>query len=133
MWLSERLSGGGQAGARLMRGRVTIGGGAPAVDADGELRGVEIWSPVGLRWKPKSGTDVLVFKEDDAAIALASPDGTAADEVTLEAGGCKITLANGNITLESGGGIMLRCGSQFINITPSGIQSTMLPAGGGTI
>ena len=65
MWLSKKLSVHRrveQEGAAADMGVTTIGGANAAVMTRGEQRDLEVFSPAGLVWQPKSGDTVLVIK-----------------------------------------------------------------------
>lgn len=65
MWLSKR---GGIAGERhgiAGMGKVTIGGKAPAVQTEGELRRTTILSPAGYYCAPRAGDEVMVLQAGD--------------------------------------------------------------------
>ncbi len=103
MWISEKL-GSTEDGARLRRGKVTIEGEAPAVDADGELRDAVLLAPAGISAIPKNGADAAVVEFDGETAVVGCVNGAEAKSIVLSAGGAAIRLGEGGIALEFGGG-----------------------------
>ena len=95
MWLSKQLRqmrGGQETAADL--GVTTIGGARSGVYTRGEVRDVEVCTPGGLCWRPRSGDRVVVLK--------GGPGG----EETFVLGvqdGARAALADGEVYLYSGG------------------------------
>ena len=93
MWIAEQMARGrGEkpaGGAEL--GVVTIGGAAAAAEIRGEERGLPIYGPGGLVWRPRPGDQVLVVKActdgaERCIIAMApvqAPEGMEAGELWL--------------------------------------------------
>lgn len=79
-------------------GRVTLAEEAPAVELDGERRGLCVYAPGGYRWRPALGQKVLVLKADGDPCVVGTPS----------AGG----LAPGEVALDSGGGAAIRLDNQ---------------------
>lgn len=103
MWISEKL-GLTEEGARLRRGRVTIEGESPAVDADGELRDAVLLAPAGMSAIPKNGAEVAVVEMDGEAAVVGCVNGAEARSIVLSAGGATVRLGEDGIVLEFGGG-----------------------------
>lgn len=119
MWLSEKLRAFGAAGETAADlGVTTIGGQEVGVYTRGEARAVDLCTPGGLAWRPKSGDQVLVLK--------GGPGGEEAFVLGVRESGGK-DLADGEICIYSRGGaqITLRnsgaveiCGNLSVNGVP---------------
>ncbi len=101
MWLARQASlANREAAADITSGRVSIAGGAPAVELAGEQRELELASPGGYFWKPKAEQQALVLRTDDggrlaAGILSEAPEDLEPGEVRLvSAGGAEIRLGN---------------------------------------
>ena len=86
-------------------GEVTLSGDVLAVELESERRGLEVYGPGGLRWKPAVGQKVLVLKtEGDPCVTGAQTDSSGLEpgELALEsAGGAAVRLDNaGRVALD---------------------------------
>lgn len=140
MWISEKL-GLAEDGARLRRGRVTIEGENPAVDADGELRDAVLLAPAGISAIPKNGAETAVVEFDGETAVVGCVNGAEAKSVVLSAGGAVIRLGEDGIALEFGGGkvslgaagVSMSFGSAEVRLSAGaalmkfGAQEIMLP------
>lgn len=104
MWLSKQ-----QKKAPIQQtaglGEVTLSGAVVAVALDGERRGLEVYGPAGLRWRPCLGQKALVLKaEGIPCVAGVQTDGSGLEpgELALEsAGGAAVCLDNqGRVSLK---------------------------------
>ncbi len=65
MWISRRGGISKERNGIAGMGRVTIGGQAPAVQTEGELRRTTVLGPAGYYWAPKAGADAMVLQAGD--------------------------------------------------------------------
>lgn len=106
MWISEKL-GGKSGGSSAEAGVTTIGGASAAVETCGEERGLPVYAPGGMTWRPRAGDTVLVLKggtggEERYIVAAASggDDGLEPGELALETAGASVRLRlDGSIQL----------------------------------
>ena len=103
MWISEKL-GARSGGSSAEAGVTTIGGASAAVETCGEERGLPVYAPGGMTWRPRAGDTVLVLKggtggEERYIVAAASggDDSLAPGELALEVDGCSIRLRLGGV------------------------------------
>lgn len=123
MWISEKL-GSAEEGVRLRRGRVTIAGENPAVDADGELRDAVILAPAGMTAIPRNGAEGAVCEFDGETAVVGCVRGAEAKSIELSAGGAVLRLGKGGISLEFGSGsvvlaadgVSMRFGGEVIRL-----------------
>lgn len=83
MWLAEKAGAEKSAVPDIQIGKVTIGGGSPAVMLDGEKRNVALALPGGYGWEPKVGDEVLVLKSEGEWFIVARAAGGGDCTVTL--------------------------------------------------
>ena len=107
MWISEQLGGKGT-GASAQAGVTTIGGAEAAVETCGEERGLPVYAPGGLVWRPKAGDKVLVLKGgtggEERYVVAAAPG----EQEELEPGEMALTLGDGIIRLRQDGVVEMR-------------------------
>ena len=123
MWISEKL-GLAEKGVWLRRGRVTIEGESPAVDADGEKRDALLLAPAGVTAIPRNGADCAVAEFDGETAVVGCARGAEAKSIELKAGGAVLRLGEGGIALEFGSGavvlaadgVVMRFGAQEIRL-----------------
>lgn len=107
MWISEKL--GGRSGSSSAEaGITTIGGASAAVETCGEERGLPVYAPGGMTWRPRAGDTVLVLKggtggEERYLVAAASGGGD-----DLEPGELELSVGSGSVRLRLDGSIQLR-------------------------
>ena len=107
MWISEKLWG-RSGGSFAEAGVATIGGAAAAVETCGEERGIPVYAPGGMTWRPRAGDTVLVLKggtggEERYVIAASSGGGD-----SLEPGELALEVESGSIRLRLDGTIELQ-------------------------
>lgn len=123
MWISEKLSS-TEEGVLLRRGRVTIEGTEPAVDADGEKRDAVLLAPAGVTAIPQNGAECAVVEFDGETAVVGCVRGAAAKSIELRAGGAVLRLGESGIVLEFGSGsvvlaadkVVMRFGGQEIKL-----------------
>ena len=153
MWLSKKTGSPEPPDSGVTIGRVTLAEKELAVWADGELRGLPVYSPAGICWRPKTGDEVLILKSGNEAVIagtrspIPSPGqlslGSGAARLTLYDGGhALIECPGGSITLGggaaavscggatvtlSGGEAVLSCGGNYISVGSGGITLSCQP------
>lgn len=123
MWISEKLGSAAEY-VRLRRGRVTIEGESPAVDADGEKRDAVLLTPAGVTAIPQNGAECAVVEFDGETAVVGCVRGAAAKSIELRAGGAVLRLGESGIVLEFGSGavvlaadkVVMRFGGQEIRL-----------------
>lgn len=123
MWISEKL-GSAEKDVFLRRGKVTIEGESPAVDADGELRDALLLAPAGVTAIPKNGAECAVAEFDGGTAVVGCVRGAAAKSIELKAGGAVLRLGESGIVFEFGSGavvlaadkVVMRFGAQEIRL-----------------
>ena len=107
MWISQRNKGQESQDGVAQMGTVTIGGNPASVYWDGERRNLPVIAPMGYRWAPMTGEEVLVIKsgaqgENPCVVGVELDEsitpGTV--QITNAQGSASVTLtADGNIEL----------------------------------
>lgn len=104
MWLSKQVAAADAEASAAAQGRISIGGAAPAVVVDGELRDARVFAPGGYGWLPRPDDQVLVLDAGAPCVAgvrEACPRPLAPGQVCIYAGEAVILLgADGKIEIE---------------------------------
>ena len=114
MWISQRNKGQESQDGVAQMGTVTIGGNPASVYWDGERRNLPIIAPMGYRWAPMTGDQVLVIKSGDQGESPCVVGAQVSENMTPGA----VQIVNGqksaSITLDENGNIWL-VGTVFVN------------------
>lgn len=108
MWLAKRLQQNSEPAAPAAEGIISLGGAAPAVVTDGEMRNMTVISPGGYAWLPLPECRAAVLRDPDRLL------GVEQESTELLPGEVKIFSPAASIRLGCDGSIRLE-GTVYIN------------------